>query len=248
MVAIRLRPAPGASEKQPARGRTLDDHQGGLTPSPQRLCRLGEAPRQPKRVRPHPEIAEAALFSAMGAKQDGAHPLGGRAAGRQPRRRATRQVGHVPGGSRGRRRASPTGRTGSQTRGREAPERLHRKKWRQSPWIWVRRSHKEAPMARCGPPKATKTRSSRHHGIQVFDCVFNGAPQNGRDGSGRRRPQRACAARTFLQAAAFALAAARHQQHQHHSGCQPENGLKHHVTHGRPSFLIELSSSSGTGT
>jgi len=29
-------------------------------------------------------------------------------------------------------------------------------------------------MARCGPPNAMKTRLSRHNGIQVFDCVFNG--------------------------------------------------------------------------
>jgi len=34
-------------------------------------------------------------------------------------------------------------------------------------------------MARCGPPKAMKTRLSRHDGIKVFDCVFNGAGPRG---------------------------------------------------------------------
>ena len=31
-------------------------------------------------------------------------------------------------------------------------------------------------MAGSGPPKAMKTRLSRHNGIEVFDCVFNGVP------------------------------------------------------------------------
>jgi len=32
------------------------------------------------------------------------------------------------------------------------------------------------PPCPCGPPKAMKTRLSRHNGIKVFDCVFNGVP------------------------------------------------------------------------